>query len=31
MTGAFVAGSIAGIPISMRHILQLPTTESLGW
>ena len=31
ITGALVAGSTAGIPISTRHIRQLPTTASLGW
>jgi len=31
MTGAFVAGSTAGVPISTRHIRQFPTTVSLGW
>ena len=31
MTGALVAGSTAGMPISTRHILQLPTTVSFGW
>ncbi|MNC98284.1 hypothetical protein D3C83_161970 [compost metagenome] len=31
MTGALVAGSTAGRPISMRHIRQLPTIESFGW
>ncbi len=31
MTGALVAGSTAGMPISTRHMRQLPTTESFGW
>jgi hypothetical protein len=31
MIGALVAGSTAGMPISMRHMRQLPTTESFGW
>ena len=31
MTGAFVAGSTAGRPISTRHMRQLPTTESFEW
>ena len=30
ITGCFVAGSIAGMPISMRHIRQLPATLSFG-
>ena len=31
MIGAFVAGSTAGMPISTRHMRQLPTTVSFGW
>ena len=30
MMGALVAGSTAGMPISMRHIRQLPTMVSFG-
>ena len=30
ITSAF-AGSIAGMPISIRHIRQLPTIYSFGW
>jgi hypothetical protein len=29
--GALVAGSMAGMPISMRHMRQLPATVSFGW
>ena len=28
---SFVWGSRVGMPIAMRHILQLPTTLSFGW
>jgi hypothetical protein len=31
MIGALVAGSTAGMPVSTRHILQLPTTVSFEW
>ena len=30
-TGCFVAGSSAGVPISTRHMRQLPAMLSLGW